>query len=53
MLVDDDIFYSYFFRQKKGDCDYFVWTDHEMTTYEMKIMERVKVIEDRRHADRG
>jgi hypothetical protein len=39
--------------QKKGDCDYFAWADQEMTTYETKIMERLKVIEDRRQEDRG
>jgi len=38
--------------QKKDDCDYFAWADQEMTAYETKVMERFKVLDDRRQADR-
>jgi uncharacterized protein (DUF342 family) len=37
--------------QRKGDCDFFAWANNEMTTYETKIMERLKVLDDRRNAD--
>jgi len=36
--------------QRKGDCDFFAWADNEMTTYETKIMEHLKVLDDRRKA---
>jgi len=37
--------------QRTGDCDFFAWTNNEMTTYETKIMERLKVLDDRRKTD--
>jgi len=30
---------------------FFAWANNEMTTYETKIMERLKVLDDRRNAD--
>jgi hypothetical protein len=37
--------------QRTGGCDFFAWANNEMTTYETKIMERLKVLDDRRKAD--
>jgi hypothetical protein len=37
--------------QRKGDCDFFAWANNKMTTYETKIIERLKVLDDRRNAD--
>jgi hypothetical protein len=37
--------------QRQGNCDFFAWAINEMTTYETKIMERLKVLDDRRNAD--
>jgi hypothetical protein len=37
--------------QRTCDCDFFAWANNEMTTYETKIMERLKVLDDRRKAD--
>jgi hypothetical protein len=37
--------------QRNGDCDFFAWANNEMTTYETKIMEHLKVLDDRRNAD--
>jgi hypothetical protein len=44
-------FSLFFFMQKNGDCDYFAWADKEMTVYETKVMERLKVLDDRKLAD--
>jgi hypothetical protein len=44
-------FSLFFFMQKNGDCDYFAWADKEMTVYETKVMERLKVLDDRKMAD--
>jgi hypothetical protein len=55
LLVGDDIvmtlIYFFFVMQRTGDCDFFAWANNEMTTYETKIMERLKVLDDRRKAD--
>jgi len=45
------IFTFFFFMRKKSDCDYFAWADKEMTAYEMKVTECLKVLDDRRLAD--
>jgi c-di-GMP-binding flagellar brake protein YcgR len=37
--------------QKNGDCDYFEWADKKMIAYEMKVMERLEVLDNRRLAD--
>jgi len=45
------LIYSFFIMQRTGDCDFFAWANNEMTSYETKIMERLKVLDDRRKAD--
>jgi len=37
--------------QKARDCDFFEWPDKEMSAYEMRLMERLKDIDERRHVD--
>jgi hypothetical protein len=41
----------FFVIQRTGDCDFFAWANNEMTTYETKIMERLKALDDRRKVD--
>jgi len=45
------LIYSFFVMQRTGDCDFFAWANNEMTTYETKIMERLKALDDRRKVD--
>jgi flagellar capping protein FliD len=51
VVGDGIVIYSFFVMQRTGDCDFFAWANKEMTTYETKIMERLKVLDDRRKAD--
>ncbi|XP_059444181.1 uncharacterized protein LOC132176048 [Corylus avellana] len=36
-----------------GDCGFFLWADNEMTTYEKRIMRRLKDIEEQTRAEIG
>lgn len=38
----------FFSLQKVGDCDLFRWANDEMSTYEKKLMEHLKNMEERR-----
>ncbi len=37
--------------QKVSDCNFFGWADNEMSTYERKMVEHLKDMEERRHSD--
>jgi lipopolysaccharide export LptBFGC system permease protein LptF len=49
-LVIYDIYY-YILTQKDGDCDFFMWADNRMTSYEKRLEEHMRDIEEGRRAD--
>jgi hypothetical protein len=49
-LVVYDI-YSYVFTQKAGDCDFFMWADNQTTSYEKRLEEHMRDMEEGRQAD--
>jgi lipopolysaccharide export LptBFGC system permease protein LptF len=50
-LVIYDIYY-YLLTQKAGDCDFFfLWADNQMTSYEKRLEEHMRDIEEGRRAD--